>query len=332
MVKPRCRLLVVHGAMKVTERPDEADTLDQAAAVCFALRRRGFAARIVALADETAARAFFARTRPDLVFNLVETWCGEGRFAPLLPRLLDDLRIPHTGCRHAALAATSSKTEAKRVMREHGVPTPAWSIDGKGFPPAVSVIVKPVWEDASVGIDTGSVVDGAAAARALTSRRAAMGGAWFAERYIEGREFNVSILDGPLGPQVLPPAEILFVDFPAGRPRIVDYDAKWDAAGFAYHHTPRRFGIAAEDPKLARRLNEVALACWFAFELSGYARVDIRIDARGRLFVLEVNGNPCLSADAGFVAAAAEAGLGFDTVIARIVDAALPGMSAFEAA
>jgi D-alanine-D-alanine ligase len=111
---------------------------------------------------------------------------------------------------------------------------------------------------------------------------------------------------------------MLFVDFPDGVPHIVDYAAKWDAASHAYHHTPRRFGLPAEDGPLVAALRALALRAWDLFGLRGYARVDFRVDAAGRPFMLEVNANPCLAPDAGFMAAAAQAGYDASAVIERL--------------
>jgi D-alanine-D-alanine ligase len=180
-----------------------------------------------------------------------------------------------------------------------------------------------VWEEASVGIDDASVVrDPAALAGELARRARAYGGEWFAESYVEGREFNVSLLDGPGGAEVLPPAEIDFVDFPEGKPRMVGYRAKWDDDSFEFHHTPRRFDFPASDTALLARLAEVARRSWQVFGLRGYARVDFRVDGAGTPWVLEINANPCLSPDSGFVAAAERAGLGCEALVGRILEAA----------
>jgi D-alanine-D-alanine ligase len=319
----RHRVVVLLGATNVEDRPGEADTCLQAELVEESLGRLGFDAEILMVDSEQATGRILKATEVDLAFNLVETLRGEGRLAWRIPRMLDALGIRYSGCGADALAATSAKTEAKRRMRARDIPTPEWSVDGGGLAPSGRVIVKPVWEDASVGIDAGSVVEAAGARRELASRAARFGGTWFVERYVDGREFSVSVLDGPNGPEVLPAAEILFLDFPAERPRIVDYEAKWITGGFAYHHTPRRFLSGSEDEPVTAQLRDLALRCWSVFGLSGYARVDFRVDPNGRAFVLEVNGNPCLSPDAGFMAAAARARLGFDVVIARIVKTAL---------
>jgi D-alanine-D-alanine ligase len=121
---------------------------------------------------------------------------------------------------------------------------------------------------------------------------------------------------------VLPVAEILFVDFPPDRPRIVDYEAKWQADAFAYANTPRCFDFPAEDAALLAELERLALEAWRLFGLGGYARVDFRVDGAGRPTILEINVNPCLAPDAGFVAAAERAGLDYDSVIGSIVTAA----------
>jgi D-alanine-D-alanine ligase len=119
---------------------------------------------------------------------------------------------------------------------------------------------------------------------------------------------------------VLPIAELRFQDFPAGKPRIVGYAAKWDTTSFEYRNTVRSFEVEAE---LAGRARELALHCWELFALGGYARVDFRVDSGGRPWILEINANPCLSPDAGFAAAAAEAGIDFDTMIAALLEDAL---------
>ncbi|HEY8012399.1 MAG TPA: hypothetical protein VIE70_00785, partial [Dongiaceae bacterium] len=131
--------------------------------------------------------------------------------------------------------------------------------------------------------------------------------------------FNLSLLAGSRGMELLPPAEMCFVGFPPGKPRIVNYAAKWDEHSFEFHATPRRFDFGAEDGDLLKRLAATAEACWRLFELRGYARVDCRVDERGAVQVLEVNINPCLSPDAGFAAAAAQAGLDLPAIVARIL-------------
>jgi len=318
-------VIVLHGADD-DGRADEEDTRVQAAAVAAALAALGHTVQVAAVDLDLGRLSALADARPALVFNLVEALVGKGQLHPAVPLALEAFGLPYTGCPAEALLTTSNKVLAKRTMVAAGLATPDWiEPDAIGSPPrdpAARYIVKSVWEDASIGLSETSVVAGAAVAATAFERQRSLGGQWFAERYIEGREFNLSLLETAEGPVVLPVAEILFVDFPAGRPHIVDYEAKWDTESPVYHNTPRRFDLPARDRKLVQELRRVALAAWHLFGLRGYARVDFRVDAAGRVWVLEVNGNPCLSPDAGYAAAAARAGLSYEAVVAHIVDAA----------
>jgi len=114
-----------------------------------------------------------------------------------------------------------------------------------------------------------------------------------------------------------------FEGFGPDRHRIVDYEAKWAEGSFAERHTVRSFSPAQEDGPLVERLSALARRCWNLFGLRGYARIDFRVDDDGRPYVLEVNANPCLSPDAGFMAAARQAGLDMDAVVHRLVEDAL---------
>jgi D-alanine-D-alanine ligase len=170
-------------------------------------------------------------------------------------------------------------------------------------------------------------VPGAEAPQVVAERNERWTTEHFAERFIDGREFNVAMLGGAGGVEVLPIAEITFEDWKEGRPRIVDYDAKWAPDSDVYAGTPRRFGLEETAPALAGRLTLLAQASWILFGLSSYARIDFRVDAEGRPYILEVNVNPCLSPDAGFAAAASEGGLAYEDMIGRIVEASRGALS-----
>lgn len=312
-------LPVLHGA--AADRPDEADTIVTAEAVAAALRRLGWDSDILHLGlDLTPVKALAAR-RPALVFNLVEALDGDCALAQLVPAALEHFGLAFTGSGLAAHHLTLTKTAAKRLLDSAGLPTPRWSTDGGSFSAGERVIVKSDSEHASLGLDAGSVVPAGETRGEIAARERRFGGRFFAEAYVEGREFNLSLLQTAEGPRVLPVAEILFVDFPPDRPRIVDYEAKWATESAAYVNTPRRFDFPPADAALLMELSDLALAAWRLFGLAGYARVDFRVDTAGRPTILEVNVNPCLAPDAGFVAAAARAGLDYDAVVGSIVTA-----------
>lgn len=330
------RVAILHDRVSAHDAPDARDVLAQADAVARSLAALGAAVvRLPCTLDLSALRAALRRQAIDVVFNLVESIDGQGRLIHLPLFCLDAMGMPYTGARAEAMLLTSSKTLAKTWMTAAGIPTPAWigpwpgsggarrAVDsGRG-----TWIVKSVWEHASIGLGPHSLIadaDGAQVLPLLEPRAAQLGGACFAERFIPGREFNLSLLAGAGGPQVLPPAEILFEGYPADMPRIVDYRAKWDADAFEYHHTPRRFDFEGSDEALLADLMALALKCWHGFGLSGYARVDFRVDPAGRPWVLEVNANPCLSPDAGFAAALARAGIAATEAVRRILADARP--------
>jgi len=314
---------VLHGA--AADRPDEADTVMAAETIRDALDRLGYRSEIIHLGLDLGVLAALAERRPAVVFNLVEALAGNGTLAHMAPAALEHFGLAYTGGTAESLRDTLSKTAVKHRLRAAGLPTPAWSPDGGGLAGVERVIVKSVGEHASIGLDAGSVVAARRAVEETRAREARFGGRFFAEAYVEGREFNLAVLDGFDGPELLPIAEIDFVEYPDGRPRIVDYEAKWEEGSFAFGNTPRHFDFPDGDRPLLDRLGELALAAWRLFDLAGYARVDFRVDAESRPWILEINVNPCLSPDAGFAAAAAQAGMGYDAMIERIVSCALAG-------
>ncbi|MCB1442352.1 MAG: ATP-grasp domain-containing protein [Methyloceanibacter sp.] len=317
---------VVHAATRT--RPDEIDTILAAEAVARALNALGYGAEVVGLEGDLKGLDALPARSPLAVFNLVDAIGGDARLAPMVPARLDVLGLRYTGASTSAWLDTLSKIGTKLKLAHAGLPTPDWSDDGTGLDPDARVIVKPVWEHGSLGMDSASVVPGAAAAQAILERTRRWNAEHFAETFIEGREFNVSLLETHDGVRVLPIAEILFEGFGASDAKIVGYDAKWEPETAAYAGTPRRFGVEDHEPWLAGALTRYALACWSLFRVSGYARIDFRLARDGRPYILEVNMNPCLTPDAGFAAAAREAGLAYDELIAAIVAAPLANLKA----
>jgi D-alanine-D-alanine ligase len=320
------RVLVLHSDVPPHAPPDDLDTIVAAKAVAEALASRGHEAPMAAyVTDLDKLRALIARQAPDVVFNLVEAIEGKGRLAYIAPQMLDEIGVPHTGTGAEALIATGDKPLSKRLFREAGIATPDWS-EPPGWEGLTEgrYIVKSADEDASLGLDDASVVKSAEVPARAKACAARYGGHWFAERYIDGREFNVSVLEEKGLPRVLPMAEMTFEEWPAGRPRIVGYTAKWDDTSLECRRTVRRFGVEEREPELAGVLRDLSQRAWSLFKLRGTARVDFRVDETGHPLVLEVNPNPGIAPDAGFAAAAARAGLSYAELIERVVVAALP--------
>lgn len=303
-------------------RPDEEDTIATAGSVSASLIRQGYRSDIIALDLDFSPLSELAARRPLAVFNLAEAVRGDATLGPLVPALLEHFNLPFTGARAGVWQATLSKMAVKDRLAAAGLPTPAWWRHD-AFPATTRVIVKSDTEHASWGINAGSIVAGARAAAEIRARESRFGGRFFAEAFITGREFNLAMLAGANGPDLLPIQEIRFDTLPEGVPHIVDYAAKWDQTSVEYHGTRRHYGVEKDEPDLARKLAGLAHAAWDLFELDSYARIDLRTDEAGNPFILEVNLNPCIAEDAGFFAAATQAGIGYDAVVARILAAAM---------
>jgi D-alanine-D-alanine ligase len=320
------RIIVVYNESPFLVKGEPQDMLaEQAVIACSqvvaeALAHRCEVQRVPIHADVEVALAPYSPTEW-VVFNL-----GEG----IQGRLFEEARIAwaleamgyrFTGSRGDAVARSIHKAQAKEHLAKAGIPTPPWRIirdptEGVGelsFP----VIVKPVAEDASLGIGRDAIVHDSTALRSRVEhilecyRQAAL-----AEEFIVGREFNVSVWGDP--PEVLPLAEIDFSAFPDPFERIVSFAAKWQTESFEYNHTPV-LCPAPLNGRQSSRIRELALAAWETIGCRGYARVDIRMDEQGVPFVIEVNCNPDLSPEAGFFRAAQAASYDYAAMVRKIV-------------
>jgi D-alanine-D-alanine ligase len=329
---------ILHDPVPEDAPPDRQDTLIQARDVAQALARLGMAPRLVSFGpDLDAMRRELSAPLPRLAVNLVESLAGFEQLAFAAPALLTALGIPFTGCGAQALLAASGKSAAKRLLRRAGLSTPDWLSQAPqpgdptlAFPPSTLFIIKPEHTHGSVGIGEGAVVSAQSPshlARLLDERAQALGQPCLAEAFVAGREFSLAVLAGPAGPEALPPAEMGFFGPGAEHTRVLTYASKWEEGSAAYAETRRAF--PAGEPELLARLAEAALAAWRIFGLAGYARLDFRVgpaaglETSGAPQIIDVNANPCLAEDAGLAAAARQAGLDYDALMARIVQAAL---------
>jgi len=236
---------------------------------------------------------------------------------------MEILGVSYTGSPALALALTTDKLFTKRLLTANGIPTPNYAVYDGTRPPRLKalnfpIIVKPRFQDASIGIDQHSVFVDEKELRERLPKFHSRFGSLIVEEYISGREFNVSLFGYPT-PRVMPIAEIAFDDFPKDLYPIVGYRAKWDRDSFEYHHTPRAF--PTDLPKvLERKINRTALKCFRLFMLRDYGRVDMRVDHCGFVYVLEINANPCISPDAGFPAALAQGGISYEGFVLQLVE------------
>ena len=285
-----------------------------------------------AVADEvdTLVHAL-QRDAPDLVFNLAESFGGKSALESNVAALLSLLDCHYTGSSPAGLLLAGDKVLAKKVLRFHGIQTPEFATLYRGavdwadkltFP----VIVKPPQEDASLGITSSSVVHDI---KDLFDRIDALQSEYqqhvLVEQYVEGREFYAGVL-GNANAAALPLIELDFSRFPAGKPRIATFDAKWgtdgEGAGEEYAGTESVFPTDL-DPALEERIREIAVETFHALRLRDYGRIDLRVTPSGEIYVIEANPNCYLERESEFARAARKSGLEYDAMIAQIVALAM---------
>lgn len=318
MTRQRCCILF--NQPRENALPDELDVLDQVEYIESSFRELGIETyRKGITLDFINEIASLSENKPDFVFNLVESINNKGELCYFIPALLNMYSIPYSGNPLEAMFITTSKALTSKTLRKAGINNPQGCYPSQYnlLVPGNKYIIKPIWEDGSLGITGDSVFTYEPGYEARLKDFS--DSHWFIEDYIDGREFNISIIYSEKGPEVLPPAEMTFNNYSDEMPRIVDFKAKWEEGSFEYENTIRKFPGGNLNPLLKERIESAALRCWNEFGLKGYARVDMRVDQNDNPYVIEVNANPCLSPDSGVVAAAIAAKLPFTVVLKRII-------------
>jgi D-alanine-D-alanine ligase len=297
-------------------------------AIVDALIREGYQTTLLNLEDDlTRLLQLCTSDAPDLIFNLVEMFRGDTRLESSVAGYYDLYEIPYTGAGLFSLELCQRKVLTKQVLLKQGVATPDYRLlrtpkvprrHGLRYP----LIVKPAREDASLGVEAGSVVYDY---EQLVSRVAhafdTLNPPILVEEYVDGKELHVSIL-GNDPPQVLPIIEFDFSSLPEDHPAIITYDVKWNPLDLAYHRV-HAFCPAELPKKVEAKVREQALQAYQATSVRDYARVDVRLTKSNVPFVLEVNPNPDLTEGVSFMQSAEKTGLSFSQTLGKIVELAL---------
>jgi D-alanine-D-alanine ligase len=321
--------VIAHNQVDDDDDLSTLDVLDQVELVQEGLEEIGVASEVIAVDEHRVWEALHPQPGT-VVFNLVEAPPGTPQLQPAAAAVLELLGVPFTGSRAAALWLTTDKLATRAILASSGLPVAAggrlWSDDAHildAVPPPW--LIKPGWEDASIGLEGSPVcfTREQAIDRARQLERRFGGQPLVLEHFLPGREFNVALLSNGSGPEVLPIAEMSFLDYPPDVPALVSYEGKWEVGSFDDEHTQRCFPSDEEDGEILKVVRALARRAWKVCGLAGYARIDMRLDEQGNPCILEVNANPCLSAAAGYVVAAENAGLTPGMLIDRILQAAV---------
>lgn len=267
---------------------------------------------------------------PDVIFNFVESVEGKSNFEGYVAGVYDLLGIPYTGNGPNCLGNCLSKLRTKQILISHEIRTPRSyyaqindEIHKNTFVLKFPVILKLAREDASIGISEFSVVNNfESMKKRLEYLFSSFNQEVLIEEYINGRELNVAIL----GDRVLPISEIRFDNLPDDLPKIVTYEAKWSPQSIYYKNTIPKCPAILDD-QLKSIVIKMALEAFHALECRDYARVDIRLNQKNIPYVIEVNPNPDISRDTGFVRSAESDGISYEDLLNQIAHLAIKRIS-----
>ncbi len=316
------------------ERTDlsEVGVLEEKEDIARALQALGYKTTVFNVdADIARLVNFLKEQQPDVIYNLCESIGNVSIHEMHAVGIYELMGIPYTGSDPLALGTALNKVRVKEILLYNGLPTPRFQLfkspsrlaldENLNFP----LIVKPSREDASIGIETSSVVSNLSELkRRVRYIIEQFDQPALVEEYIDGRELNVAIL-GNRKPIVFPISEIDMSTLPKQYHRIITYNAKWMKGTEEYEHTK---GVcpALIPPALESSIKEMALRAYQMLGCRDYARVDVRLSKDHRPFILEVNPNPDISDDAGYARSARAHGYTFEQLIGKIVECALERM------
>lgn len=261
--------------------------------------------------------------KPHIAFNLLEAFHEVGTFDQNVVAYLELLRLAYTGCNPRGMLLARDKALSKKLLHYHRIPVPEFTVVRMGRKPRLParfkypVIVKSLTQESSIGISQASVLEDESKLRERVQFiHDSVKTDAIIEQYIEGRELYVGVL-GNQRLQVFPTWEMTFANMPDDQHRIATERVKWNAK------YQKRMGIATGEaaltPEVAEHVNHLCRRVYQTLEMSGYARIDLRLDAEGRIYVLEANPNPQIARNEDFADAAARAGVDYPSLLQRIL-------------
>ncbi len=288
------------------------------------LEEQGHTVQVVGVHDDLGAiRRAVEEFQPDIIFNLLEAFADVTTFDQNVVSYLELLRRPYTGCNPRGLTLSRDKSLSKKLLAYHRVPVPEFTVVRRGRKPVLPkrmrfpLIVKSLVYESSTGISQASVVDGMAQLeRRVQFVHESLGTAAILEEFIDGRELYVGVI-GNQRLQAFPVWEMFFSNMPDNARRIATERVKWNTKYQQRHGITT--GLAELDDGLSERIQHLARRAYRALDLSGYARLDLRLNAEGQPYIIEANPNPQLAYGEDFAESAEKAGISYEALLERIM-------------
>jgi D-alanine-D-alanine ligase len=297
--------------------------------VLESLRAQGHEVKVVGVKDDLAViREAVTEWKPHIAFNMLENFHEVGVFDQNVVSYLELLRVPYTGCNPRGLMLSRDKALSKTLLAYHRIPVPEFAVFRVGraiqrpkrlaFP----LIVKSLTQEASIGISQASVVEDDEKLRErVRFIHQRIGTDAIVERFIEGREFYVGVL-GNHKLTVFPIWELQFTKMPEELHRIATERVKWSTKYQKRHGI--QTGPARDLPDgMEDRIRHLCRRVYRTLDLSGYARIDLRLASDDRVYVLEANPNPQLAYGEDFAESAEHVGISYEALIQRILNCGL---------
>lgn len=305
-----------------------ATVAEEYEAIANALREEGYDVDLVNINEDIQILIDLLKNNPpDVAFNLIEFYRDDPALEHLVAGLYALYGVKFTGAGPFTLALCQRKGMTKQLLLANNVPTPRYKLLSEPKMPGrhglrYPLIIKPAREDASSGVEKGSVVYNFEQLKERVKKTfEEYDPPILVEEFIEGREFHVSVL-GNDPPEVLPIIEFDFSELPEDHPKIISYDAKWNPLEESFHRV-HAICPAKLTKRLEKKVKSAVLEAYKITECYDYARLDLRITEDNKVFVLEVNPNPDLTEGVSYMDSAEHYGLSFGETLAKIVECAL---------
>lgn len=317
-MKKSKEIIIIYNDVGETPTADNEDTLIMVNETFSALQEIGY--KPVKMAIKNISDLSKLKKTKSFIFNLVEEIDGSGKLAYLVPKALEDLNLQFSGNGSFATEMAGDKVRCKQLLLDNKISTGNYvSLDNtKLFKKGTKYILKPIHECASIGIS----YEGIFVAETLsdvTKRikdwQKKFGFSYFADEFIDGREISVCMLNG----ETLPVYETIFANF-NDKPKIRTYESKWDKKSEDFDNIDMFVIDHDNEKELVGKLTKICKQCWEVLRMSGYSRIDFRVDKTGTPYVMEINTNPCITNDdSSFDSACKSAGINCTEKVARLI-------------